>query len=429
MIRRTLLALCFITTAIVSQAQTTGANPNAGKLALILPYIYGPDGLTLNNPTHLAHFDSSFQANFLPFNAAIGSQLTTLPIPSPASGFTYTFDKSAGVYTRSAESFGPILSERAETIGKDKFFFGFAYQRFHFDKIDGLDLHSIPVVFQHQPAANPLFVEDVITANNLVDVQMSQTSLFFTYGLGDRVDISVAIPFVSASLSATSDATIQRIGTADDPTIHAFSGPNPNEETFLGSGSASGIGDVVVRLKGTVVKTSKLGIAAGLDLRLPTGDEYNFLGSGAAGVKPFVAVSTRAGRVSPHFNFSYEWNGDSVLAGEVSTGRKASLPSQLAGVAGLDFGVNNKLTLAADLLGQRLSDASQLYSTTFVAANNTPFPEIAFRKGALYRAQGSTGFKVNAYNRMLVTFNVLFRLNERGLSGRVTPLLGLSWNL
>src|SRR5579862_4646613 len=182
--RRISLTMCLLA-APLAFAQTS-APENPGKLALVLPYIYGPDGLTLANPTHLAHFDASFQQSFLPFNSAIGSQLTTLPIPSPASGFTYSFDKSAGVYTRSADSFGPILAERAETIGKDKFFFGFAYQRFHFDKIDGLDLHSIPVVFQHQPAANPLFVEDVITANNLVDVQMSQTSLFFTYGLGDR---------------------------------------------------------------------------------------------------------------------------------------------------------------------------------------------------------------------------------------------------
>jgi hypothetical protein len=30
------------------------------------------------------------------------------------------------VATRSAQSFGPILAGRAETIGKDKFFFGMA---------------------------------------------------------------------------------------------------------------------------------------------------------------------------------------------------------------------------------------------------------------------------------------------------------------
>ena len=56
------------------------------KLAFLIPNLFGPTGLTLPNPTHQAHFDSSFQQNFGPLNAAIASQLTSLPIPSPASG-------------------------------------------------------------------------------------------------------------------------------------------------------------------------------------------------------------------------------------------------------------------------------------------------------------------------------------------------------
>src|SRR5687768_9091419 len=80
----------------VSSATTLGRR----KLAFLIPNLFGPTGLTLPNPTHQAHFDSSFQANFGPFNTAIASQLTSLPIPSPASGLVYTFDKTLGVYTR-----------------------------------------------------------------------------------------------------------------------------------------------------------------------------------------------------------------------------------------------------------------------------------------------------------------------------------------
>jgi hypothetical protein len=88
------------------------AQPASGKLALLIPGVYGPGGLSLDNPTHFAHFTSSFQSNFAPFNAAMARQLTSLPIPSPASGFTYSFDRSLGVYTRSAKSLGPILADR-----------------------------------------------------------------------------------------------------------------------------------------------------------------------------------------------------------------------------------------------------------------------------------------------------------------------------
>src|SRR3989442_2933577 len=119
---------------------------HSDKLALLIPNLFGAGGLTLPNPTHNAHFDSAFQSNFVPFNTALAGQLTSLPIPSPASGFTYTFDKTLGVYSRSAQSFGPILAERAETIGKDKFYFGVSYQRFKFDSIDGVDLHQVPAL-------------------------------------------------------------------------------------------------------------------------------------------------------------------------------------------------------------------------------------------------------------------------------------------
>src|SRR5262249_22793463 len=154
--------------------------------------------------------------------------------------------------------------------------------------------------------------------------------------------------------------------------------------------------------KATVFRKGAFGVAAGLDLRMPTGDEYNFLGSGAAGVKPFVALSTRVRKVSPHLNFSYQWNGDSVLAGDPATGHKERLPSELGYTLGADCGVNSRLTIAADVIGQRLHDASEVYSTTFTTAIKTDFPEIAFRKGDVYRTDGSVGFKVNVFNRLLL---------------------------
>src|SRR5689334_23272490 len=140
-------ALALVMSASVL-AQTSAAN-GSGKLAFLLPNIYGPDGLLLPNPNHAAHFDSDFQANFGPFNSSLGTQLTSLPLPSPASGFTYSFDPSLGIYTRSAESYGPILAERAETIGAEKFFIGYSFQHFGFNTLDGLDLHNIPSVFRH----------------------------------------------------------------------------------------------------------------------------------------------------------------------------------------------------------------------------------------------------------------------------------------
>src|SRR5215472_18350167 len=98
-----------------SEAQQL-AGPN--DLAAFIPTFFGPHGLDLETGIpHFAHFESQALTNIGAFNTAFASQLTALPVPSPASGFTYSYDPSSGVFKRSTESFGPILADRAETIG------------------------------------------------------------------------------------------------------------------------------------------------------------------------------------------------------------------------------------------------------------------------------------------------------------------------
>ena len=424
---RASLMLCCLFTAATASAQNT-----SGKLAFLLPDLFGPDGLLLPNPQHQAHFESDFQANFGPFNSAIGTQLTSLPLPSPAAGFTYTFDAALGVYTRSAQSYGPVLTERAETIGKEKFFAGFSYQHFRFGTLDGVDLNSFPSVFRHsQTTPDPIIKQDIITTRTYVDTEIDQSTAFFTYGLTDRIDVSVAVPFVNAKLAAISDATIQRIGTVNDPTIHFFSDPNGNptdHKQFAVSGSASGIGDVLVRIKGTAVKAGPVWLAAGADVRLPTGDAYNFLGSGALGIRPFVALSGRSRRVTPHVNLGYQWNDSSPLAGDLFAATRGHLPNQITYAFGFDAGVSKKFSVAADVLGQDIMNSETVESLTFTAANGAKFANTNFVRKNSNLVNGSLGFKVNPVSTLLVSFNVIFQMNDAGLRSRVVPLLGLSYS-
>src|ERR1022692_784442 len=110
---------------------STGANPpqisRTGDLICLVPQVYGPSGLVgqnfggpLNSTSgHSVHFQAAAVNDFGPINSEIGVQLSQLPLASPASGFVFSFNPSLGVVTRSAESFGPILTDRAETIGKN----------------------------------------------------------------------------------------------------------------------------------------------------------------------------------------------------------------------------------------------------------------------------------------------------------------------
>jgi hypothetical protein len=408
------------------------------KLAHIIPTLYGPNGLIVESEallpsgqTHSGHFNSAFQSEFTQFNIALASQLTAVPLPSPASGFTYTYNEDQGTFDRSTTSFGPILAERAETIGKRKFSFGFSFQSFTFDTIEGQDLSSVPAVFTHD-GASPGGRADVVYTTNSLDARVGQFTTFLTYGFTDNLDLSVGIPLVSTDLSVVSDATIERLGTGANHAVHFFSNDQEHQgesREFRSSGSASGIGDVVLRVKDRAI-SGKTALAFALDVRLPTGDEENLLGSGAVGIKPFVALSLARHFVSPHFNLGYQWNGKSVLAGDVLAGTKESLPNQMVYAVGLDFGISQRVTAAFDVLGFRVFDSPQLIQKTFTGldAAATTFPDITFERRSFNQTTAAAGVKLNPGGSFLVDFNLLFKLDNHGLRDKLTPLFGIEYS-
>src|SRR5262249_17039525 len=63
--------------------------------------------------------------------SVISTQMTSaLPMPAPASGYVYQYDPNLGTARAERQSYGPIFAERAETIGRHKFSFGFSSQTF-----------------------------------------------------------------------------------------------------------------------------------------------------------------------------------------------------------------------------------------------------------------------------------------------------------
>jgi hypothetical protein len=439
-VKRTIgvLACCAVLSASSAQAQDPyNLAAPVRSLATLFTDLYGPHGLVVDSlatlpgeQPHSAHFNSSFQSGFSQFNTALVGQLVSVPLPSPASGFTYQFDPSLGVFQRTTSSFGPILAERAETIGAGRLSLGFATQHFTFDTVEGLDLRAVPAVFTHDDAPLLGGREDVITTTNQITAAVSQSTSYVTYGVTDRFDVSLAIPVVDVNLTVVSDATIHRIGTINTLT-HFFRQSNGDvggERLFTGTGSAAGLGDVTVRLKGTVRKSGASSTAVGVDVRVPTGDAMNLLGSGTTGIQPFAIWSGTVAKLSPHANVSYTWNGASVLSGNPATGQSGDFPDEVRYAVGADVAVASRLTLAADLLGRTLLRAERLQPSTFHALNgSTTFPDIAFQRDTFSTANGSLGVKINLGGRLLADANVMFALDQHGLRDRVTPLLGLEY--
>jgi hypothetical protein len=449
-------------TVVTGQCYGRGSQPGC-----VLPNLYGPTGLTLfNSPafSHFAHFVGSAQTTLnQTLSTAIATQLAILPIISPASGFTYKYDSATGTFERSSSSFGPIYTERAETIGRGKISFGASYQRFRFGSLDGINLHNIPAVFTHIPGTGPAgavetYEADVIKTSNNINLNMDQTLLYGTVGITDHLDFSVAIPFVSVRMGASSDAQIIRVsgptfvlqpfGTVL-PNPHEFNAQGALTNVYTSNGSAAGIGDVTFRLKQSVWRSDNVRVALAVDVRAPTGDALELLGSGAIGVKPFVAVSTGK-RFSPHLNVGYQWNGQSILAGNVTgttvsenandqtvvqTGNstKKRLPDQVFYSLGVDFGVTSRLTLVADYLGQTLINTPRVFQTNYITQNipggtgAISLNDISGGQDTIGLNSGAVGFKYNLFDQLLFTGDLLFRLDNRGLRQDVTPLVALSY--
>jgi hypothetical protein len=286
-------------------------------------------------------------------------------------------------------------------------------------------------------------------------LKVHQFTVVGTFGVTDHFDLSIAIPILSVRMDMTSVATINNFEATDATIVpaccvHQFDKDNPvpgetlspavvapsndasyyNHATFFRANSASGIGDIVFRGKYQVFKGEKLGVAVGGDLRIPTGDELNFLGSGTWGVRPFGTFSY-SGRFSPHASLGYQVNGNTVLAGDISTFTAARLPDVLTYSAGADYGISPRLSLSADFLGQTLRDATKMgtTSTTTLRADGSTvdFAGLKTSTATVNQASVAVGGKVNPFARLLVTANVLIRINDAGLHSKPVPLVGLSY--
>ena len=411
-----------------------------GLGGLLLNFFSPTNPLILRDTGHQAHFVSqpNAQETLRQLNRGIASQISTFPLGSSAASFTYTVDPALGVYNRSTESFGPIFGERAITAGKGKFSFGVNYVDATYDKFEGQDLdnNDIQLYLIHQDPAgdgrlSPWFEGDIIRADLNIELEQQTAALFANYGITDRLDIGVALPFQHLRLDARIRTTIEHLATQPDPfVVHEFPNGGGDSSEFQQSGTSSGIGDVVVRSKYNFLRSSSWGMAGALDLRLPTGNADDLLGSGATQVKLAMIAAKSSGRFTPRAGAGYTFSsGGADFLGE--------LPDEVSYAAGFDAVLHPRVTLTADFLGRTLLDADRLVErerefdfdqridpTVRSVERLTPVSE----KGNLNLFLISAGVKVNAVGHLLFVGNVLFGVGNEGLQDKVTPSFGLEYS-
>jgi len=358
----------------------------------------------------------------------IGSQIATFPLASSSGGFTYSYDSSLGTFTRTTDLFGPAFAERAVTSGKGKFSLGMNYVHSKFTSLDGNDIRNGDIKFylEHQQLNPRSFVEgDMIRAT--LDLKLTSDTFAFlaNYGVTDRLDIGFAVPIVRTRMDLTYHATILDFAThTTAPTTHVFSDGRKTKD-FTSQGVASGVGDAVVRAKFLLAGTGAQGVAAGIDVTVPSGDQTNMLGAGTTQAKVFFVGSGMAGaKVAPHVNVGYTVAGSGVS-------------NQLNYAGGVEALASHRATIVADIVGRSFFNSLRIGNTTFTHAfrqandapleMTAPLPTISVTSGTLSSLLGAAGVKLNPGGTFLISAHVLFPLNKAGLTSTVTPVIGFDY--
>ena len=382
------------------------------------------------------------------FNDRMRSQLANFPLGSSSGGFTYTFDASTGAYVRSSSSFGPAFTERALTLGRRRVSVGMNYQHTTFSSFGGEDLRNGAITFflPHTDCCsaaapppsplNPGFEGDWMEAALDIKTTTDTFAFFANYGVTDRLDVGVAVPLTHVNLDTTVHATILRLATGTS-LVHTFvTGQDVITKDFTSSGSASGVGDIVLRTKYSVYRSGSSAVAGALDLRLPTGDSDNLLGIGTTQAKMYVIASTEAGMFSPHVNFGYTASGSGDKVGVYGIPVQG-VSDEVNYAGGVEFIPAPQVTVIGDIIGRTLRGAGTVaaqnislqYSTSASQATNPitgqPFRELTFTPGNLNLVLGSAGVKYNPAGNVLLTGNVLFPLTSGGLKSKVAFVLGI----
>lgn len=322
--------------------------------------------------------------------------LATVPIATSSSGFVYRLDPKLGTVRRVSDSFGTFFVERAMTSGRGRASLGVSGTTAGYDQLDGLRLRDgalVTTANQFRDEAAPFDTESLT-----LRIRTSTFTVFGAYGVTDRLEIGGAVPLVRLHLEGSrvnvyrGQAFVQATGRAD----------------------ASGLADIAVRAKYLLASSSTGGLAVAGEVRLPTGEEADLLGTGRTGLRLAAVGSVENVRVGFHGNAGFTRGGVS---------------DEINGSGAVTVAATPHLTLSGELLVRRLSDLREVASASaphpsFSGVNTT---RLVPGLSTPILSSAVAGVKWNARATMVITGQVLWRLGKGGLTAPFTPTISIDY--
>jgi hypothetical protein len=245
---------------------------------------------------------------------------STYPVASASSSVLYVYNPALDTLERQVGVAGPIIGERAETIGRGQFNLGLSYSYVHLTTINGDDMSSLlnrprvngkTLIFPVEGGTTlrdgrfTTFLPVKVVAD--IDVTANIATPSVTYGVTPDLDVNLTVPILQTSLGVTAHTQVP------DPRFPQFALPpgDPNAEmgTRSLSDDAFGVGDILLRAKYVLLRSDWVDVATQLGLSLPTGSRNNLQGTGTTRVQPLLVLSqVFANRFEPFLNAGVDYD-------------------------------------------------------------------------------------------------------------------------
>lgn len=388
---------------------------------------------------HAGHFkEASERANNIltpALSRLVTNNIASFPLSATAVGVN--FDLSTGQPVSIVESLGPIFSEVGRTLGKGKINAGINYTLLGLEKFRGLKTEDIRFTFTHKNVdeAGPLGDDpnesDIMDVFLDLDVDASIFAFFATMGVTDNLDIGVAIPMINVSMSGQPSAVVHSFTFAQQGTANHNFDTLASNPVLVKTGDrydkkTAGIGDLTVRLKYSFLRGRGINLATLLDVRLPTGDEENFLGTGNTNARLIGIMSGKIGDFTPHLNLGYDYRGDEKESDEVEF------------AVGFDQKLVPGLTFAVDFLGEinlEKEDFFNAFAEKAEIRDQAPGGGQSIRTIDLSNIPNRSdeniynaafGLRFAPSENLILLGNVLLPLNDAGLRSNIAATFGLA---
>jgi hypothetical protein len=170
-----------------------------------------------------------------------------------------------------------------------------------------------------------------------------------------------------------------------------------------------------MKLKSIVFGSRGSGLALAGEIRPPTGNRDDLLGTGNTAYRGYAIVSVEGTSIGAHANAGYTAGG---------------FADQVDYSGGVTLAPADRFTLTAELVGRDvrglgpLGTISQQHPTSLGVITE----RISQTEGNLRTSFAVAGFKWNLGSSWLLSGNVLFPLTDRGLKAQVVPAFAFDYS-